>query len=92
MAEIGSIGGAVKSEAKAAAARLNAKRGGWPKGRPRTKLHPAANNAPQPNVCVTVADPVSAPTGVEISAPKPKKSGVYVPPERKNVSTSDFYV
>jgi hypothetical protein len=35
MATIGSKGGKAKSPAKTAASRENAKRGGWPKGRPR---------------------------------------------------------
>lgn len=34
-AALGRRGGSVTSEAKAAAARANAKKGGWPKGRPR---------------------------------------------------------
>lgn len=34
-AELGRLGGSVKSEAKAKAARANAKKGGWPKGRKR---------------------------------------------------------
>jgi len=39
--DIGSVvaahAGRAKSDAKAAAARQNAKKGGWPKGRPRKK-------------------------------------------------------
>lgn len=34
-AQLGALGGKVKSERKAAAVRENGKRGGWPKGRPR---------------------------------------------------------
>jgi len=34
-AEIGKRGGKATSEAKAQAARENAKKGGWPKGKPR---------------------------------------------------------
>jgi len=36
-AEIGKVGGKSKSPAKLAAIRENAKKGGWPKGRPRKK-------------------------------------------------------
>jgi hypothetical protein len=32
---LGKLGGSVSSDAKTAAARLNAKKGGWPKGKPR---------------------------------------------------------
>jgi hypothetical protein len=32
---LGRLGGKVKSAAKTAAARQNAKKGGWPKGKPR---------------------------------------------------------
>ena len=32
---LGRLGGAARSEKKAEAARMNAKKGGWPKGRPR---------------------------------------------------------
>lgn len=32
---LGRLGGKVRSKAKAEAARQNAKKGGWPKGRPR---------------------------------------------------------
>lgn len=32
---LGRLGGSVKSEAKTEAARMNAKLGGWPKGKPR---------------------------------------------------------
>jgi hypothetical protein len=35
---LGRLGGLATSEAKAKAARRNAKKGGWPKGRPR-KTH-----------------------------------------------------
>ena len=35
LAEIGRTGGKATSEAKTQAARENAKKGGWPKGRPR---------------------------------------------------------
>lgn len=34
---IGRKGGSQKSEKKTAASRLNAKKGGWPKGKPRKK-------------------------------------------------------
>jgi hypothetical protein len=34
---LGRLGGRVKSDAKKTAARANAKKGGWPKGRKRTK-------------------------------------------------------
>lgn len=34
---LGKAGGSAKSNAKTKAARANAKLGGWPKGRPRTK-------------------------------------------------------
>jgi hypothetical protein len=34
-ATLGKLGGSVKSKAKAEAARLNGKKGGWPKGRKR---------------------------------------------------------
>jgi hypothetical protein len=37
---LGSLGGKVRSEAKTKAARKNAKKGGWPKGRKRKQ--PAA--------------------------------------------------
>jgi hypothetical protein len=39
---LGRLGGLATSEAKAKAARLNAKKGGWPKGRPRkaSKMNP----------------------------------------------------
>jgi len=33
---LGKLGGSAKSDAKTKAARLNAKKGGWPKGRKRT--------------------------------------------------------
>ncbi|MCW5550865.1 MAG: hypothetical protein KIS67_01735 [Verrucomicrobiae bacterium] len=36
-AVLASLGGRATSPAKAAAARRNAKKGGWPKGRPRKK-------------------------------------------------------
>ena len=39
---LGRKGGKVTSEAKAAAARLNARKGGWPKGKPRPKQSTAA--------------------------------------------------
>jgi hypothetical protein len=32
---LGKLGGSVTSDAKTAAARLNARKGGWPKGKPR---------------------------------------------------------
>jgi len=35
--ELGRLGGLAKSEAKAVAARANAKLGGWPKGKRRKK-------------------------------------------------------
>jgi len=35
--QLGRLGGLAKSEAKTAAARANAKKGGWPKGRKRKK-------------------------------------------------------
>jgi len=35
--QLGRLGGLAKSEAKTAAARKNAKKGGWPKGRKRKK-------------------------------------------------------
>lgn len=34
-AALGRLGGQATSEAKTAAARINAKKGGWPKGKPR---------------------------------------------------------
>jgi hypothetical protein len=34
-AALGRLGGSAKSKAKTRAARKNAKKGGWPKGRPR---------------------------------------------------------
>lgn len=40
--QLGRLGGLAKSAAKTAAARANAKKGGWPKGRPRKcgpKIH-----------------------------------------------------
>jgi hypothetical protein len=37
LAAIGRRGGNAKSEAKAKAARRNAKKGGWPKGKPRRR-------------------------------------------------------
>lgn len=37
---LGKLGGRVKSEAKTAAARKNAKKGGWPKGRKRKPVKP----------------------------------------------------
>jgi hypothetical protein len=38
LAQIGKKGGKSKSPAKLAAIKLNAKKGGWPKGRPRKKV------------------------------------------------------
>ena len=38
LAEIGKVGGKSKSPAKLAAIAKNAKKGGWPKGRPRKPL------------------------------------------------------
>lgn len=37
---LGKLGGRAKSEAKTKAARENAKKGGWPKGRPRKPTKP----------------------------------------------------
>jgi hypothetical protein len=42
-AEMGKVGGKAKSEAKSAASRANAKKGGWPKGRPRKPVDPVQN-------------------------------------------------
>jgi Protein of unknown function (DUF2442) len=47
MREIARVGGATRSPAKAAAARANGAKGGWPKGRPRKPVsEPAAAAAP----------------------------------------------
>ena len=37
---LGRMGGSAKSPAKTAAARMNAKKGGWPKGKPRKPTAP----------------------------------------------------
>lgn len=47
-AALGRLGGKVRSAAKARAARLNARKGGWPKGRPRK---PAVPPEPPPRSC-----------------------------------------
>lgn len=41
---LGRIGGKATSKAKTAAARKNAKKGGWPKGRPRKPQEPRKTN------------------------------------------------
>jgi hypothetical protein len=45
---LGRIGGAMKSEAKTAAARRNGKKGGWPKGRKRGPRTPPPGTAALP--------------------------------------------
>ena len=50
LAEIGKLGGKSKSPAKLAAIAKNAKKGGWPKGRPRkprTDKAPATKISPR---------------------------------------------
>lgn len=41
---LGALGGRVSSAAKTEAARLNAKKGGWPKGRPRGPKKPKTDH------------------------------------------------
>ena len=45
-AALGRLGGKAKSEAKTAAARKNAKKGGWPKGKPRKPKEPPCDENP----------------------------------------------
>jgi hypothetical protein len=49
LAEIGRKGGKSKSPTKLAAIAKNAKKGGWPKGRPRRPGANQATAAPKPN-------------------------------------------
>ena len=55
--KLGRLGGRAKSAAKTAAARENAKLGGWPKGRPR-KRKPKKQNIPVQRAASDTLPPV----------------------------------
>lgn len=76
---VGSLLGSVKSEAKTAAARANAKKGGWPKGKKRRPRDP---NALAHSVVADAVDLTTRPPQRSKAQParKAPKRGPKVPP------------